>query len=149
MVMFSSVGWKDTVSNLRNGSEFVCNYVGENVEEVMNLTSIDAPCDVDEAAFFGLEMQASQLVKPPRVKDAWAALECVVTQIIEPEDRHGQSTGNVVVFGEVIGVYIRDDAIVNGEFEINKTRPVSRGGYLDFGRSGEKFQMPRPEWRDK
>lgn len=149
MVMFSSVGWKDSASNIRDTGEFVCNYVGANVEVAMNQTSVDAPPDVNEAVYAGLELEASQLVKPPRVKDVWAALECKLTQIIEIADSRGNTTDNVMVLGEVIGFYICDEAIVNGEFEVDKTKPVSRGGYLDFGRSGEKFQMPRPVWGEK
>ncbi len=150
LVMFSSVGWKDSASNARDSGEFVCNYVGERNQEAMNYTSIDAPSDIDEAQVAGLELAPSQLVKPQRVKDVWAALECKVTQIIEPKDIAGNDAGCVVVFGEVIGIYLDDDAIIDGEFEVNVTRPVTRGGYLDFGRGGEKFQMARPMWdRDR
>ena len=146
IVMFSSVGWKDSANNARDSGEFVCNYVGETHEQEMNATSIDAPSNVDEAKYAGLELVASTLVKPPRVKDVWAALECKTTQIIKPHDTKGIASGNIVVFGEVVGIYIRDEAIIEGLFEIERTRPVSRGGYLDFGRTGEKFQMARPVW---
>ena len=149
MVMFSSVGWKDTVSNIRDTGEFVCNYAGELQEEAMNLTSINAPSDESEAQFAGLELEPSKLVKPDRVKGVWASLECKMTQIYEPTDLDGKSSGTVLVIGQVIGIYINDEAIVDGEFEINVTKPVSRGGYLDFGRSGDKFQMPRPVWSDE
>ncbi len=148
LVMFSSVGWKDSARNVRETREFVCNYVGEIHEVEMNETSVPAPSDVNEAEYAGLELVDSTLVKPPRVKNVWAALECKVTQFLEPVDADGNACGNVMVFGEVVGIHIRDDAIVDGRFELEVTRPVSRGGYLDFGRSGEKFQMLRPEWKE-
>ncbi|MCP4071333.1 MAG: flavin reductase family protein [Hyphomicrobiales bacterium] len=147
LVMFSSVGWKDSARNARETREFVCNYVGEIHEVQMNETSVPAPSDIDEAEYAGLELVASTLVKPARVKNVWAALECKVTQFLEPVDADGNASGNVMVFGEVVGIHIRDDAIVDGRFELEVTRPVSRGGYLDFGRSGKKFQMLRPEWK--
>ena len=146
IVMFSSVGWKDSAINARETGEFVCNYVGEPLEVEMNKTSAPAPSNIDEAQYAGLELAPSTLVKPARVKDVWAALECKVTQFVEPHDARGNASGNIVVFGEVIGIYIRDDAIVEGRFEVDVTKPISRGGYLDFGRSGKKFQMPRPTW---
>lgn len=146
LVMFSSVGWKDSARNARESGEFVCNYVGERHQEAMNLTSIDAPSNVSEARIAGLELAPSKLVKPARVKDVWAALECKVTQIIEPKDIAGNDSGSVVVFGEVVGIYLNDDAIIDGQFEVDVTKPVTRGGYLDFGRGEEKFQMPRPKW---
>ena len=148
MVMFSSVGWKDTATNVRDTGEFVCNYVGANHQEVMNETSLDAPSNIDEAKYLGLELTPSTIIKPPRVKDVWAALECKVTQLIEPDDLQGNRSGVVMVIGQVVGIYIKDEALVDGEFELDITQPVSRGGYLDFGRHGEKFQMPRPIWRE-
>ncbi len=148
IVMFSSVGWKDSATNARQTKEFVCNYVGEINETQMNATSVHAPSNINEADYVGIELVESTMVKPPRVKDVWAALECKVTQLIEPHDAEGKASGNIMVFGEVVGIHIRDDAIVNGLFDIEVTRPVSRGGYLDFGRSGEKFQMPRPQWHE-
>ncbi|MCF6321422.1 MAG: flavin reductase family protein [Rhizobiaceae bacterium] len=148
IVMFSSVGWKDSATNARDTGEFVCNYAGESMEVAMNKTSVDAPSDVNEAQYSNLELAPSSLVKPHRVKDVWAALECKVTQILEPDDAQGNPVGSVVVFGEVVGIYIKDEAIVNGQFEVDIARPVSRGGYMDFGKSGKKFQMARPIWKE-
>jgi len=148
IVMFSSIGWKDSATNARDTGEFVCNYAGEMLEKEMNKTSVDAPSNVNEAEYTGLELAPSSLVKPQRVKDVWAALECKVTQILEPIDTKGNPVGSVVVFGEVMGIYIRDEAIVNGQFEVDVTRPVSRGGYMDFGKTGEKYQMARPFWEE-
>jgi flavin reductase (DIM6/NTAB) family NADH-FMN oxidoreductase RutF len=148
IVMFSSVGWKDSATNAKQTGEFVCNYVGEINETQMNATSVHAPSNINEAEYVGIELVKSTMVKPPRVKDVWAALECKVTQLIEPHDTNGDASGNIIVFGEVVGIHIRDDAIVNGLFDIEVTKPVSRGGYLDFGRSGEKFQMARPQWHE-
>jgi flavin reductase (DIM6/NTAB) family NADH-FMN oxidoreductase RutF len=148
IVMFSSVGWKDSATNAKQTGEFVCNYVGEINETQMNATSVHAPSNINEAEYVGIELVKSTMVKPPRVKDVWAALECKVSQLIEPHDANGDASGNIIVFGEVVGIHIRDEAIVNGQFDIEITKPVSRGGYLDFGRSGEKFQMPRPQWHE-
>jgi flavin reductase (DIM6/NTAB) family NADH-FMN oxidoreductase RutF len=148
IVMFSSVGWKDSATNAKQTGEFVCNYVGEINETQMNATSVHAPSNINEAEYVGIELVKSTMVKPPRVKDVWAALECKVSQLIEPHDANGDASGNIIVFGEVVGIHIRDEAIVNGQFDIEVTKPVSRGGYLDFGRSGEKFQMARPQWHE-
>ena len=148
IVMFSSVGWKDSARNARDSGEFVCNHVGELHEAAMNATSVAAPSNVSEAEYAGIELAPSTLVKPSRVKGVWAALECKTTQILEPHDSEGNKCGNLVVFGEVVGVYIHEEAIVEGRFDVEVTRPVSRGGYLDFGRTGERFQMKRPAWED-
>src|SRR5579862_2621610 len=43
MVMFSSSGWKDTVSNIQATGEFVCNLVTRPLAEKMNLTSAMLP----------------------------------------------------------------------------------------------------------
>lgn len=149
LVMFSSVGWKDSASNARDTGEFVCNFVGEKDADAMNTTSVDAPSGISEAEFAGLSLTPSYAVAPPRYAPSWSALECKVTQIIEPKGISEENSGAVVVIGEVIEIYIDDDALTNGMFDLEKTKPFSRLGYLDFGKHGEMTQMPRPVWPNK
>ena len=39
---------------------------------------------------------------------------------------------NFAVFGQVIGIHMRDDCIIDGRFEIKMYNPVSRLGYRDY-----------------
>ncbi len=51
---------------------------------------------------------------------------------------------NFVAFGEVIGVHLRDDCIVDGIFDVTRFNPLTRLGYKDYSVIREVFSMPRP-----
>lgn len=150
MVMFSSAGWKDSVTNAKATGEFVCNYVSEELASAMNQSSVTAPSDVDEFNFAQIEKADCRIVKPPRVAKAPSALECKVTKIIDLDRAHGAKGTYVMVIGEIVGVHINDDFITaDGRFDVAKARPVTRLGYRDYGAFGEIFEMIRPpNWRE-
>jgi len=53
---------------------------------------------------------------------------------------------NTVVFGEVIGVHVDDQVLVNGKIDFLKVRPIGRLGYFDFVEVNNIFSMARPDW---
>ena len=63
-----------------------------------------------------------------------------MTQIVKIEGEH-----NFVVFGEVVGVHMRDDTLVNGRFDVTTYSPLSRMGYRDYTRVTEVFELTRPD----
>ncbi|TYR31034.1 flavin reductase family protein [Mesorhizobium microcysteis] len=148
MVMFSSEGRKDSATFIGETGEFVANLVSRNLAEKMNATSVDAPRGKSEFDFAGLGQAPSRLVAPPRVAEALAALECKVTDIYEPRGLDGRVSGNIVVFGEVVGVYIDEVVLTDGMFDIVKAGTVSRLGYRDYAAITETFEMIRPRWKD-
>ncbi len=81
IAMFSSDGRKDSLRNVEETGEFVCNIVTTEFTDAMNTSSAPYPHGVNEFEKAGLAMEASSLVKPPRVKGIAAALECKVTAI--------------------------------------------------------------------
>jgi flavin reductase (DIM6/NTAB) family NADH-FMN oxidoreductase RutF len=134
------------VAFARDSGEFVVNLVGSELAAKMNMSSVDAPRGVSEFDYAGLETVPSTLVKPPRVAGAPAALECKLTDIIEPRDRKGKHAGVYVVAGEVVGVFIDDTMLTNGLFDVVKAGNVARLGYMDYARVTETFSMRRPRW---
>lgn len=147
LVMFSSEGEKDTVVFARETGEFVSNLVSRDLAEKMNASSVDAPRGVSEFGYAGLTPEPSQLVKPPRVKEALAALECKVTEILQPKGLDGRSGDRFVVFGEVVGIHIDDAALdENGLFDIIRAGTVSRLGYMDYASVTQTFELFRPKW---
>ena len=144
MVMFSSSGRKDSVDIAEKTGEFVCNFVGEALYKAMNQTSFAYERSISEFAKAGLEEAECRIVKAPRVAAAPAALECVVTDIMELKDRNRQPVGNWLVIGEVVGVHIDDAMLTDGRFDLNKARPVTRLGYRDLGLSPPIVELPRP-----
>lgn len=132
---------KDSVLNATETGEFVCNMATWDLREAVNTTAQFVPADVDEAALAGLEMEPSQIVKPPRVAASPVHLECRFHQsVVLP----GHSVGNIVhlVIGEVVGVHIRDDALTeDGRLDVLKIRPIARLGYFDYTSIESVFAM--------
>ena len=146
MVMFSSSGWKDSVSNIRATGEFVCNLVTRPLAEQMNLTSAALPHGVDEFEFAGLAAAPSRMVKPPRVAEAPAALECKLVQIVQLQSAAGVMLEQFVTIGEVVGVHIDHAYLKDGIFDLLATQAIQRAGYAaDYTEAVTGFQMWRPK----
>ena len=145
MVMFSSSGWKDTVGNIQATGEFVCNLVTRPLAEKMNQTSASLPHGVNEFEFAGLAPAPSRMVRPPRVAEAPAALECRLVQIIQLHDVHGAKLDQYVTIGQVVGVHIDRAYLRDGLFDLLATHPVQRAGYTaDYTEATTGFKMSRP-----
>ena len=145
MVMFSSSGWKDTVGNIQATGEFVCNLVTGPLAEKMNLTSASLPHGVNEFEFAGLAPAPSRMVRPPRVAESPAALECRLVQIIQLHDVHGAKLDQYVTIGQVVGVHIDRAYLRDGLFDLLATHPVQRAGYTaDYTEATIGFKMSRP-----
>ena len=144
VVLFSSDGMKDAASFVEESGEFVCNFVTYELREKMNLTSAPLPRGENEMVFAGLTPAPSVLVKPPRVAEAPAALECKLLQIIPLKALDGSMIGNHLVIGQVIGVHIDEKFIKNGRFDTIGAQPIMRMGYHDYAVGTEGFTMVRP-----
>ena len=146
LVAFASDGQKDSMSFAAESGEFVVNIVTKKLMDAMVKTSVDAPRGSSEYEYAGLKPEQSSLVAAPRVKGIAAALECKVTEIIEPRLLSGLKSGIHLVIGEVVGIYVDEETLTNGFFDYEKACLVSRLGYLDYSIVGPTFQMRRPRW---
>lgn len=144
IVMFSSTGYKDSVSNIDETGEFVCNMVSWDLKDGMNTSSAPLPHGDSEFVAAKLEMAESKLVNVPRVARAYSALECKHLKTENMRDLDGNETGSYVVFGQVVAVHIADDVLTDGRFDVTKVRPLSRLGYKDYAVVNEVFEMGRP-----
>ena len=146
-VMFASTGakedvagTKDSVANIRDTGVFCANIVALAAKDAMNASSATLPHDVDEFAHAGIAKAECSEIGCARVADAPAALECRMTQIVQLE-----GAANFVVFGEVVGVHMRDDCLRDGRFDITTFTPLSRMGYRDYTSVTEVFELLRPD----
>jgi flavin reductase (DIM6/NTAB) family NADH-FMN oxidoreductase RutF len=146
LVAFSASSEKDSVAFARESGEFVANFVSADMLGPMVQSSVNAPRGTSEFDYADLTAEPSTLVRPPRVREACAALECKVTDIWRPSSSLNPDGVPFVVVGEVVGVFIRDDVMTDGLVDIAKTRPVSRLGYLDYAITESSFRMIRPRW---
>ncbi|PKQ13779.1 MAG: flavin reductase [Alphaproteobacteria bacterium HGW-Alphaproteobacteria-1] len=130
---------KDSVANIRETGVFCVNIVSEALTDAMNRTSGAWDREVDEFVDAGLEKAGCETIACARVAAAPAALECRLTQIV-----HLPGAANFVVFGEVTGVHLRDDCLVDGMFDVTRFNPLTRLGYQDYAVIREKFSLRRP-----
>lgn len=131
---------KDSVANIRDTGVFCVNIVEYAMRDVMNASSEALPREVDEFDHAGVGKASCAEIDCARVDGAPANLECRMTQIVKLE-----GDANYVVFGEVIGVHIRDDVLVDGRFDVTRYQPLSRMGYRDYTHVREVFELSRPD----
>jgi flavin reductase (DIM6/NTAB) family NADH-FMN oxidoreductase RutF len=143
-VMFSSDGYKDSVANIEETREFVCNLATWELRNEVNLTSATLPRGENEMEKVGLEAAASRLVRPPRVAAAPCALECKLLQVVRLDDVEGRPLDQFVVLGQVVGVHIDDRYLHDGRLDTAAMQPIARCGYSDYAVVTELFQMKRP-----
>ena len=144
LLMFASEGRKDSVANIEETREFVCNLATYDLREAMNATSAPLPHGINEMIRAGLEPAPSRLVKPPRVKASPCALECKLIKIVAMETADGKPVDCHVVFGQVVGVYIDDRFIVDGLLDTAAMKPIARCGYDQYSVVESVFSMTRP-----
>ncbi len=144
IVMFSSSGYKDSAANVDATGEFVCNMASWDLKDEMNVSSAPVSGDTSEFELAGLEMAPSRLVKAPRVAKAATALECKHLQTLKLTDLDGVETDNWIVFGQVVGVHIDEDILVDGKVDVTRFKPLSRLGYMEYASVTEVFEMVRP-----
>lgn len=99
---------KDTLHNIRQTGEVVINAVSYSMMRQMALASIEYPPDVDEFAKAGLTPVPSELVKPFRVAESPAHLECRVKDIITLGDQGG--AGHMIIC-DVLRIHVRESVL--------------------------------------
>jgi flavin reductase (DIM6/NTAB) family NADH-FMN oxidoreductase RutF len=97
---------KDTVRNIEQSGEYVVNVVTEDIGRQMNICGVDFPSDTSEVEMAGFTTEPSIVVKTPRVKEAHAALECRLYQILKPGP--GQAR---IVLGNVVAIFVEDQFV--------------------------------------
>jgi len=147
-VMFASNGshveggMKDSLRNAEATGEFVANVVPYALRDAMNATSALAPRGLDEMAAAGLTPAPCRYVKPPRVAESPASLECRVLQIVRlPDGRNGP---NHMAIGQVVGIHLDRALIAEGRVDLRRLRPLARLGYMDYCAVDEPFELRRP-----
>ncbi len=146
-VMFASTGQKpdrgdskDSVGNIRDTGVFCVNIVEYAMRDAMNISSKTLPAARSEFDEAGLERAECETIACARVAAAPAALECTLIDIIQ---QRGEN--NFLVLGEVTGIHMRDDCLVDGVFDITRYQPLARLGYRDYSVVRNLFALARPD----
>lgn len=144
VVQFTSVGRKDSLRNIEATGEFVVNLLPWRLREAANLTSIDAPPGEDELALAGLTAQPALLVRPPRVAQSPAAIEC---RLVEVRSFGDTRRSGHVVFGEVVHLAV-DRAVLaeDGLPDLTLLDSACRADRDHWMRLGAFTVLRRPRW---
>lgn len=145
MIGFSSEALKHSARNARDRGEFTFSLATHDLAQAMNASSASLADGADEFAAAGLEPGRSQVIEAPFVKDSPAALECKTVEFLKLKDIDGRPIDRFFVIGQVVGVHIRDDFIVDGRFDTARARPISRAGYHDYATVHDVWEMVRPK----
>ncbi len=141
VVQFTSVGRKDSLSNVEATGEFVVNFAAEPLFEQVNATGTNFPPEVDEFEAVGLRPEPSARVRPPRVAESPVALECVRHATLS----FGDST---VVFGRVVHAAVDEAVLADGRPDVERLRPLARLGGNQWSRLGEVVGIDRIAYDD-
>ena len=135
---------KHTLENVLEVPEVVIHVVGHSLVEQMSLASTEYGKGVNEFVKAGLTEISSNLVAPPRVKEAPLAFECRVNQVISLGEEGG--AGNLVIC-EVLQIHL-DERILDASGAIAplKLDPVARlgGNWYTKITAESLFQIPKP-----
>jgi len=135
---------KHTLENVLEVPEVVIHVVGHSLVEQMSLASTEYGKGVNEFVKAGLTEISSNLVAPPRVKEAPLAFECRVNQVISLGEEGG--AGNLVIC-EVLQIHL-DERILDASGSIAplKLDPVARlgGNWYTKITAESLFQIPKP-----
>jgi len=135
---------KDTLENILNTGEFVVHIVPHAMRDAMNVTSGGYDHNDDEFIRAGLEKAPSHMIAPPRIANAPVAMECRHHVNLGFPGRNGVR-GSHVIFGEVVGIHIADEALVDGMLDVTRYNPLARLGYMDYSAVKEVFSLDRPK----
>jgi len=136
---------KDSLMNVEETGEFVYNMCTYDLREQMIITADHSPKTVDEMPEAGLEAAPCEQVSPPRVKASPIALECKYIQTVDlPRPKDGSRSSMVI--GQVVGIHVADEIVMDGIIDLSKVSPLARLGYLDYAKIEESniFTMRPP-----
>ena len=133
---------KDTHRNVEASREFVINVSVERLAEAVNLSSKALPYDESEVSLTGLTTTPSTTVRPPRIAESPAHLECRLLEI-RSFGTHGGAAN--LVIGEVVAIHIDDEVLTDGLPDPRKLQTLGRmGGAFWCRTSHGLFEQARP-----
>ena len=147
MIGFTSTGYKDSVKNIAQTSEFTWNLVTKPLVEAMNMSCASVPPNVDEFELAQLTPAPSKIIKAPRVLASPVSFECKLSEIIQLKDTNKEALESWFVIGHVVAVHILQSALQDGLYDTASMQHVMRGGgpadYFTVGPE-QLFKLYRP-----
>lgn len=134
---------KDTLRNIQQTNEFVVNIASFGLAEKMNASAASLPADESEFDLCNLTTAASVKIGAPRVLESPVQFECTTLQVLNIGEGPG---GANIVIGKVVHMHV-DDSVLGAKDLVDPDLldAVGRMGGLSYCRTGDRFELPRPE----
>ncbi len=133
---------KDTLRNIEETGEFVINVVSDAIAKAANASAADVPPEVDEFVLASLTAVPSEAVRPPRVAESPAQMECRLLQVIYT----GRAPGSgVIVLGEVVRFHLREDLMEDFRVDPAGLDAVGRMAGNTWVRTRDRVELIRPK----
>jgi flavin reductase (DIM6/NTAB) family NADH-FMN oxidoreductase RutF len=130
---------KDSFRNIVDTGEFVVNVVSVALADKANACSADFTPDVDEFSAVGLTAAPSRIVKPPRIAEAPASLECRLFQVVPITGKRS------IVLGEIVYVHVMDGVLQGHRIDQAKLDAIGRMGGAEYALTRERISIARPQ----
>ncbi|CAM3818197.1 flavin reductase family protein [Rahnella bruchi] len=134
---YADMRFKDTARNIRETGEFTVHIVDDALVRQMEICAIKFGPEVDELKEAGLDTTPGLMVRSPRILAAPAALECRRHTTLEV------GPAREIILGEVLGVYVRSDAVDSSNLHIDQQMmdAVGRMGGHTYTRTRDQFDI--------
>lgn len=133
---------KDTLRNVEETREFVVNVVSEAIADAANIAAAEVAPEVDEFQLSGLTPLASEVVRPPRVAESPAQMECRLLQVVYT----GRAAASgVIVLGEVVRFHVRKDLVLDFRVDPTGLDAVGRMAGNTWVRTQDRIELIRPK----
>ncbi len=130
---------KDTTKNIKDTGEFVVHMTDREIGRAMVDCAVDFEPEIDELSETGFCLAPSIKVKPGRIVDAPAAMECRLEQTVE-------YVGRTIVLGRVVHMQVRDDCIDPETLYVDSAiyQPIARLHADFYIASEDQFEIHKP-----
>lgn len=136
-LLFTSVGRKDTLTNIEATGEFVVNLAPVSLMAAVNETSASLTHGDSEFDRACLTPVPGLKVTAPRVAESPASFECVLDRVIEVGD-------SFLVLGRVVQVSVAASVVVDGRPDEVLLDPLARLGGARYSALGQLSSVRRP-----
>ena len=138
IVMFSSVGAKDTLRNVKATGEFVVSLAHAPLLDQVNDSAARFAPDQSEPAQLAITMEPSSRVRPPRVAASPVSIECTLHSTTELGD-------STMILGDVVAICVEESVMVDGHPEYARLDPLARLGKDEWALHAEVVSVKRPQ----
>jgi flavin reductase (DIM6/NTAB) family NADH-FMN oxidoreductase RutF len=117
IIAFSTGYDGDTYRNISDTGEFVVNLVTEKMKKQMYVCGKSFPRGVNELEKAGLRWAPSEKVKPPRIVESPANLECKLEWTHDGPEY-------VVIAGRVVAANVQKNVLKAGKLNVEQIKPL-------------------------